>query len=83
MGAWIEIKESGQIKKGEKVAPFMGAWIEIDIVTRVGPLGQVSHPSWVRGLKSKNENVYCLERDVAPFMGAWIEIYLIPPLFQR
>jgi len=55
MGAWIEIRVmvfmgSDQIK----VAPFMGAWIEIlkDIVKNLKQA--TSHPLWVRGLKYKH-----------------------------
>ena len=33
------------------VAPFMGAWIEIDTTITVRTLQSQSHPSWVRGLK--------------------------------
>ena len=29
MGAWIEIGETGEVADHVKVAPYMGAWIEI------------------------------------------------------
>ena len=56
------------------VAPFMGAWIEIcgynlDLDETPG-----SHPSWVRGLKSRELLTLCSVLVVAPFMGAWIEM---------
>ncbi len=51
MGAWIEIKVDSNIAFEDIVAPFVGAWIEINpiipAILVVGP----SHPSWVRGLK--------------------------------
>ena len=34
----------------------------------------MSHPLWVRGLKSTVSATILLVVDVAPFMGAWIEI---------
>ena len=39
-----------------------------------------SHPTWVRGLKSKRNLLQERKRDVAPYMGAWIEIP--PPLIS-
>ncbi|VHA85745.1 Uncharacterised protein [Streptococcus pyogenes] len=35
----------------------MGEWIEID-KSSATITGTVSHPSWVSGLKSKNENAF-------------------------
>ena len=57
-----------------QVAPFTGAWIEI-----YGDGGDLSghhgsHPSRVRGLKSKGNVSHNSSHDVAPFTGAWIEI---------
>jgi len=31
MGAWIEIEELGGIYLNPNVAPYMGAWIEIEV----------------------------------------------------
>ena len=57
-----------------RVAPFMGAWIEIiSNRTRLRP-GWKSHPSWVRGLKYNYHLQGTASGYVAPFMGAWIEI---------
>ena len=57
-----------------RVAPFTGAWIEIEVVVALGILQSMSHPSRVRGLKWgwgwKITHLY----NVAPFTGAWIEI---------
>ena len=35
----------------------------------------MSHPSWVRGLKHRQNKSAHSEEQVAPFMGAWIETY--------
>ena len=55
------------------VAPFAGAWIEIDLIEEIEE-DIASHPSRVRGLKY----IKFISRDgsinVAPFAGAWIEI---------
>ena len=57
-----------------EVAPFAGAWIEIEYVGRRVKEGEMSLPSRERGLKygykcrSDKINV------VAPFAGAWIEM---------
>ena len=37
-----------------KVAPFTGAWIEITLYEQLGIDENESHPSRVRGLKSKD-----------------------------
>ena len=41
---------SGSFDVYSKVAPHVGAWIEISII-RFPCLLPVSHPTWVRGLK--------------------------------
>ena len=51
MGAWIEIIARQADTKTNSVAPHMGAWIEIITRWFCENLG-VSHPTWVRGLKS-------------------------------
>ena len=33
----------------------------------------MSHPTWVRGLKSRGDK-YLSDKNVAPYLGAWIEI---------
>ncbi len=53
MGAWIEIRCNTDIYALGNVAPFMGAWIEIFALAATGR-HIVSHPLWVRGLKSKD-----------------------------
>ena len=52
VGAWIEMgRDTKDQIQQPMVAPHVGAWIEIN-----GPSGDtaagVSHPTWVRGLKS-------------------------------
>ena len=39
------------------VAPFTGAWIEIDIASKEDLMTTVSHPSRVRGLKLQQGNI--------------------------
>ena len=51
MGAWIEIPPGDNMYTNNKVAPFMGAWIEICTYDSNNLLTDMSHPSWVRGLK--------------------------------
>ena len=50
MGAWIEIIRETRLYVPVKVAPYMGAWIEIQLMLNRS-LSCVSHPTWVRGLK--------------------------------
>ncbi len=51
MGAWIEIKLLDALEPDDKVAPYMGAWIEIESYTTKYVDYNTSHPTWVRGLK--------------------------------
>ena len=56
-----------------KVAPFAGAWIEID--RRHGiTSSKLSLPSRERGLKFVKSVLPDQADKVAPFAGAWIEI---------
>ena len=58
-----------------RVAPRMGAWIEIFVEYEHRHRKVKSLPAWGRGLKS---NLYDIKIDsdiVAPRMGAWIEIF--------
>ena len=52
MGAWIEINFALRMTQGSRVAPLVGAWIEIHSFC-FGHLEQSSLLSWERGLKSK------------------------------
>ena len=61
------------IRKHERVALFMGAWIEINVTSFCGRPSR-SHSSWVRGLKFKRRKRKLNVSSVALFMGAWIEI---------
>ena len=58
----------------EGVAPFTGAWIEIQQAPHGSAMPLWSHPSRVRGLKYPGGDAFALGRRVAPFTGAWIEI---------
>ena len=52
----------------------MGAWIETD--RELGYcVNDVSHPTWVRGLKLINLPAHLAETVVAPYVGAWIETF--------
>ena len=57
----------------DNVAPHVGAWIEIAILSSSG-LFSLSHPTWVRGLKFHTLQLIVAVRSVAPHVGAWIEI---------
>ena len=52
MGAWIEITMRLRISPRATVAPLVGAWIEISH-SEVKNMRILSHPLWVRGLKSQ------------------------------
>ena len=56
------------------VAPFTGAWIEIDEIEQARRQLDESHPSRVRGLKLGLYVGGAGSIGVAPFTGAWIEI---------
>ena len=56
------------------VAPHVGAWIEIGTLPNDCKRTPMSHPTWVRGLKSEPLNLGGVLRSVAPHVGAWIEI---------
>ena len=51
MGAWIETTKLPRMKLQGLVAPYVGAWIETDTKAIYDLNGNVSHPTWVRGLK--------------------------------
>ena len=55
------------------VAPYTGAWIEI-LPSEAKKGIQKSHPTRVRGLKSKGAEILGGWAKVAPYTGAWIEI---------
>ena len=55
------------------VAPFVGAWIEIDANMKYMNYVE-SLPSWERGLKFFFIEEIIKRIFVAPFVGAWIEI---------
>ena len=54
----------------------MGAWIEIDSRDIRNLIDDVSHPTWVRGLKFDVSDLISCILLVAPYMGAWIEILI-------
>ena len=74
VGAWIEMLSETPSRKAAGVAPHVGAWIEI-LKVRVTNIILLSHPTWVRGLKSQKKATNYAKKDVAPHVGAWIEIF--------
>ena len=59
---------------GIPVAPYTGAWIEIEHLTQNQHTLILSHPTRVRGLKYKKKPTEEQFHLVAPYTGAWIEI---------
>ena len=63
------------IQKQYRVAPLVGAWIEITFLAyRSAKIPSL--PSWERGLKLHTSLLIHNQNDVAPLVGAWIEILL-------
>ena len=75
---------NGVLLKGNTVAPFAGAWIEM-ITNTMFRFRMLSLPSRERGLKWQWQQRADAQKDVAPFAGAWIEIkaLLLIPLLLR
>ena len=75
MGAWIEIHEMASLILNVRVAPLVGAWIEIFVyfgspqaISPVAPLVG----AWIEiQCNSSNRERHTA---VAPLVGAWIEI---------
>ena len=55
MGAWIETRVRQQFTQERIVAPLVGAWIETFAIL-IHVYCNMSHPSWVRGLKLVSVN---------------------------
>ena len=58
------------------VAPHVGAWIEIIILSMTAIVSWPSHPMWVRGLKLAGSAQRYAVALVAPHVGAWIELWI-------
>ena len=58
------------------VAPYMGAWIEMEKLGMEYLYSVWSLPTWERGLKCLLCNRDQASCQVAPYMGAWIEIVI-------
>ena len=58
---------------GFKVAPFTGAWIEIQQCTKGDDVFEVA-PFTGAWIEISNRSLASLRATVAPFTGAWIEI---------
>ena len=59
------------------VASLVDAWIKIENISYTSPSATASHPSWMRGLKLKQEENQILTGHVASLVDAWIKI--MPP----
>ena len=72
VGAWIETPCLLTFTLNFMVAPYVGAWIE---TSKTKPLRVInlSHPTWVRGLKLTRRFNRSKRIKVAPYVGAWIE----------
>ena len=65
------------------VAPYVGAWIETqDSFAQTSPVN-MSHPTWVRGLKQFCITNVRYAEDVAPYVGAWIETSVDNPIIKE
>ena len=65
----------------DHVAPLVGAWIEIETAAG-GGTGNMSLPSWERGLKLPPAYQRTDWNHVAPLVGAWIEIEDLFPVYD-
>ena len=61
------------------VAPYVGAWIET-IGMQTQYRFELSHPTWVRGLKHSESPQMEEDNKVAPYVGAWIETLSRKPI---
>ena len=75
MGAWIETTSFLLASMAKSVAPLVGAWIET-VGMQTQYRCEVSHPSWVRGLKLSCNSGGATSLRVAPLVGAWIETWV-------
>ena len=76
MGAWIETVEPPTMQPVNPVALLVGAWIET-ICLRVSLTEEMSHSSWVRGLKLILVGLLVIVFPVALLVGAWIETVIV------
>ena len=54
------------------VTPYVGVWIET-VITIPLTVAELSHPTWVCGLKLYISLNTCLLCTVTPYVGVWIE----------
>ena len=62
-----------EFRTNKMVAPFVGAWIEINLISQY-TMTTSSLRSSERGLKFNYKRKVLSSYYVAPFVGAWIEI---------
>ena len=68
VGAWIETFPTFNVFRPAAVAPYVGAWIETNSFS--GNLTKdMSHPTWVRGLKLKYR---ILKRSISVSHPTWV-----------
>ena len=76
MGAWIETIFVGADKIGDLVAPLVGAWIETDLIEN-STRHTSSHPSWVRGLKRKENDEAIAKQMSHPSWVRGLKLHLL------
>ena len=59
----------------QQVAPYVGAWIETNLVPRQGSRRAVA-PYVGAWIETQDKTTYHDKRYVAPYVGAWIETYV-------
>ena len=81
VGVWIETFCKCHIRSLKAVTPFVGVWIETIGMQQTFRC-EVSHPSWVCGLKLRQPWWLSVPRWVTPFVGVWIETCLFAKVYQ-
>ena len=76
MGVWIETKIILSFASVETVTPYVGVWIETCDIFTYQPQ-DVSHPTWVCGLKHNHKQRQNHLKHVTPYVGVWIETILL------
>ena len=76
VGVWIETEGYWVMFEDCSVTPFVGVWIETSTLDCSSD-DDVSHPSWVCGLKLSRCLYQAGRYLVTPFVGVWIETYPI------
>ena len=75
VGAWIETFAVGGWLGSLVVAPYVGAWIETALNTTVKSKN-MSHPTWVRGLKQQDSQAFSLGYKSHPTWVRGLKLYM-------